>query len=134
MGHAMSERVIRIELDRANRTYEAGDRVTGRIVIVVTGDVNCRGVQLSRYWSTHGRGNRNRGPVHESTLYAGPLRRGQSYSFPFEFTAPATPFTYHGHFLNVDHYLVVNVDLAWARDPEVTEEFIVVPGASSGRA
>lgn len=128
----MSERVVRIELDRANRTYEAGDRINGRVEVVMTRDVDCRGVRLKQYWSTHGKGNGDRGPVVESTLYAGPIVADQHYAFPFEVTASEAPFTYHGHFLNVDHYLEANLDLAWARDPGVTEEYIVVPGPQSG--
>jgi len=57
-----------------------------------------------------------------------PLEFDRTHELPFEFRAPSSPFTYHGQFLNVDHYLEASLDLRWATDPKVEDRFLLVPG------
>ena len=105
---------IAIAFDRPDRRYFGGEQVTGTVTIAVNQDVNCRGIKIERLWKTHGRGNTFRpDPSLLSEEQGRPLHAGQRDTFPFEFTAPATPYTYHGKFLNVDHYVRVRVDVPW---------------------
>ena len=61
-------------------------------------------------------------------LFVGEWQRGQSYSYRFELVAPAAPFTYDGHHLNIDWVVRANVDLPLSRDPNVEVGFDLVPG------
>ncbi len=57
-----------------------------------------------------------------------PLQSGEELLLPFEFQADAWPMTYRGHYINVDHYVKVAVDVPWAIDPKHEEEFILKAG------
>jgi hypothetical protein len=117
-----------IVFDRPDRRYRSGEEVTGNVQVQVNRDVECRGVLLERFWQTHGRGNTTTGPKQADVLEKGFLRAGQVLSFPFRFTAPDGPPTYHGRYLNVDHYVHLRVDVPWAIDPKLKEEYVLLPG------
>jgi len=120
---------ITIEFARADRQYQPGERVEGVVVVRANGDVESRGLQLERYWSTHGKGNTDKSVLDQVTLEgAATWRAGQRAEYPFAFDAPSEPVSYHGHHLNVDHYVKVKVDVAWAFDPKAVEEYLVIPG------
>jgi hypothetical protein len=85
-------------------------------------------VLLERFWQTHGRGNTATGPKRTDILHKGQLRAGQVLEFPFGFTAPDGPPTYRGRYLNIDHYVHLRVDVPWAIDPKLKEEYILEPG------
>ena len=48
--------------------------------------------------------------------------------YPFSFVSERQPVTYHGHYINIDHYVRVDVDVPWAFDPKLEEEYILLPG------
>ena len=104
--------------------------VRGRVLVRVSSGDRCRGVNLVYFWRTHGKGNTDGGEPRRVRLHDGPLEFDHTHEFPFEFRAPPSPFTYHGQLLNVDHYLEASLDLRWATDPKVEEEFLLVPGPS----
>ena len=92
----MSNYDIAISFDRASRSYRGGEKVGGTVTIRVNKDVSCNGIELSRYWHTHGRGNRARGPVIKETLCPKiELRSGEIKELPFSFTADCEPVTYY---------------------------------------
>ena len=125
----MSKCDVNITLDRTNRTFRPGEEVTGTVRVQVNRPVKCDGILLEHFWQTHGRGNTASGNKQTSVLHRGELRAGESMSFPFSVIAPNGPPTYHGHYLNVDHYLNARVDIPWAIDPKRKEEYILLPGA-----
>ena len=126
----MSKCDIRIEFDRDDRTYRGGETVSGTARIRVNKDLTCNGIKLTHYWKTHGRGNTDSGDKYEQVLVEScQLRDGETFELPFSFVAECHPITYRGHFINVDHYVRVDVDVPWAFDPKMEEEFIVLPGA-----
>ena len=125
----MSKCDIVIEFDQADRTYRGGETVSGMVRVQVNKDLTSQGITLTRYWKTHGRGNTDAGTKHEQTLAGeGELRAGETFEFPFSFESECQPLTYHGHHINVDHYVRVNVDVPWAFDPKAEEEYILRPG------
>ncbi|MFH1268528.1 MAG: hypothetical protein ABIK89_22625, partial [Planctomycetota bacterium] len=124
----MSKCDLRIVFDRADRAFRGGDEVSGTVYVEVNQDVECNGIVVERFWQTHGRGNTATGPRQSSVVYRGTLRAGQSLEYPFRFTAPDGPPTYHGRYLNVDHYVAVRVDIPWAIDPKQKEEYVLMPG------
>ncbi|HEX9886528.1 MAG TPA: hypothetical protein VGA70_08575, partial [Longimicrobiales bacterium] len=123
----MSEWDLRIAFSRGDRRYRAGEPVSGTVFARLAGSDRGRGVRLRWHWQTHGEGNRDRGETREIVLHEGTMDEGRMYELPFEFTAPSGPFTYHGNLVNVDHYVEATLDLAWAVDPSIEEEFILVP-------
>ncbi|MBI84775.1 MAG: hypothetical protein CMJ81_16405 [Planctomycetaceae bacterium] len=125
----MSKCDIVIEFDQADRTYRGGETVSGMARVQVNKDLTSQGITLTRYWKTHGRGNTDAGPKHEQTLAGeSELRAGETFEFPFSFQAECQPLTYHGHHINIEHYVRVDVDVPWAFDPKGEEEYILRPG------
>jgi hypothetical protein len=125
----MSKCDVDIVLDRTGRTFRPGEEVTGTVRVRVNRDVKCKGVLLEHFWQTHGRGNKASGTKATVVLYRGSLQAGENLALPFSIAAPNGPPTYHGHYLNVDHYLNARVDIPWAIDPKQKEEYILLPGA-----
>jgi len=124
----MSKCDLRVVFDRTDRTYVGGEEVSGTVHVDVNKDVECNGILVERFWQTHGRGNTATGPKESHVLYKGPLRAGQTLSYPFRFKNPGGPPTYHGHYLNVDHYIHLRVDVPWAIDPKLKEDYLLLPG------
>ena len=120
-----------IVFDRTDRTYDAGEQVTGTVRLTVNKTVNCRNVRVTACWKTHGRGNLASGEYFTLNVHEGELLEGRQYEFPFEFEAGPKPCTYRGHHLNIDHYVEARVDIAWAIDPKFETEFIVLPSPAS---
>ena len=124
----MSKCDLRVVFDRTDRTYRGGEEVSGEVHVRVNQDVTCNGLAIEHFWQTHGRGNRASGGKQSSVVFQGEWRAGESFRYPFRFTAPAGPPTYQGTYLNVDHYVNVRVDIPWAFDPKLKEEYILLPG------
>lgn len=130
----MSKCEIWFEFDQPERTYAVGDVIGGRVHLKVNKDVTAKRVYLRMEWRTHGRGNKKSGGRDEfDFLGQTMLAAGEDHSFPFQFSAPTGPLTYHGKYLNVDWYLRASVELPWALDPKATEDFVVVRGAPDNR-
>ncbi len=125
----MSKCDISITFDQPDRTYRGGDTVSGEVHVQVNKDITSNGIHLTQHWKTHGYGNTDGDDHHGETLAEqSQLTAGQTMTFPFSFAADCQPMTYHGHHINVDHYVKVAVDVPWAFDPKAEEEFILVPG------
>jgi hypothetical protein len=127
----MSKCDFEVEFDRDNRTYLAGEQVSGTVRLRVNKTVQCRKVSIKGLWKTHGRGNHASDEYFEQTVFEGELIEGQTYEFKFEFAAGLHPWTYRGHHLNIDHYIHVRIDVPWALDPKYETEFIVTPSPQS---
>ncbi|GEM_PF-520024 len=125
----MSKCRIVITFDRPDRIYYGGDTVRGVAKIIVQDDTKGNGIKLTHRWRTHGRGNTDYGP-EEIVILAGPqlLMAGEELEFTFEFTAPTYPVTYRGHLIYVDHYVRIDVDVPWSRNPWAEEEYLLRPG------
>ncbi len=118
----MSKCDIKIEVDKT--TYKIGDTVRGVVVVNVDKECKCDALQLKKYWSTHGKGNRDSGRAESLTLFKGVWQAG-SYRYPFKFVLHEGPLSYHGHYINIDWYLAAKADIPWAFDPQDKQEFIV---------
>lgn len=127
----MSKCDIFIGLKRRDKTFQPGDEVTGTVDIQVNKDVKCNKVAIELCWQTHGSGNRQREILDTLEIQGSDWIAGSTYSFDFSFIAPPKPMTYHGHHLNVDHYIRVSVDIPWAIDPSTSQDFILLPGPTS---
>ncbi len=125
----MSKCDLRIEFDRADRTYSGGGTVTGRVFIRVNESVTSKGITLTHHWRTHGRGNVTSGPKEKIELEAArSYSPGEEYEFPFSLETATHPVTYRGTMINVDHYVSIEVDVPWSFNPKAEEEYILVAG------
>ncbi len=118
---------LRIDIDGDRRTYHGGEKISGTLTVRVNAKCQCNGLTLTRLWRTHGRGNRSQGSEQTKDLFKGEWQAGQTFAYPFEFTVPHRPLTYHGHLLNIDWYIVARADIPWAIDPKAEEEFFIEP-------
>ncbi|QEF96295.1 hypothetical protein Mal15_03220 [Stieleria maiorica] len=118
---------LSIELDHPDRVYVGEDKITGTLHVLADADVNCKGLEISSGWRTHGRGNVARGTTETVTLFAGQWSAGQRESYRFELEVAAWPPSYHGNYINVDHYIDARAKIPWAFDPKASAEFVMRP-------
>ena len=118
---------LSIELDDADRTYAGGEKVCGTVRVRADKDVNCSGLQIRTYWATHGRGNVDSKEVQSETLFSGQWLAGEQTEYRFELSVADWPPTYHGHHLNVDHYVEARAKIPWGFDPKTSAPFRVRP-------
>lgn len=130
----MSKCDLSVDFDRKNRQFRSGDVVTGKVTVTVNKDVNCNGIVIGGYWKTHGRGNRDHGLYGQTTVYRGEMAARRSRTYAFRIQVPEAPLTYRGELINVDHYVRVRVDIPWAIDPSLEEEFFVFAGPNAANA
>ena len=126
----MSKCDISIRFDREDRTYAGGEPITGRVVIHVNDDTTCNGITLTHQWKTLW--PRKRSQLDQKKQFAlapaGPLVAGETLDLPFSLTSATHPLTYHGELINIDHYLLAEVNIPWAINPKALEEYILVAG------
>jgi len=125
----MSKCRIVITFDRPDRIYYGGETVRGIAKVNVQDDTKGNGIKLTHRWRTHGRGNTDYGP-EETQILSEPqlLMAGEELVLPFQFLAPTYPVTYRGHLIYVDHYVRIDVDVPWAKNPSAEEEYLLRPG------
>jgi len=130
----MSSCDLSISLDRSDRNYGPGDRVSGTVQVEVSEEVSKQELRVALGWHTHGRGNVAKKEVGRTVLHAGSLEQGTRHSYRFELGLPKEgPYTYHGQNLNVDWQVEARSDISWARDPVAREDILVAPGDVSSR-
>lgn len=108
----MSKNSVNISVDREDRVYFAGETINGTIHVSVDKKENCKGLYLTRFCRTHGKGNRDEIDKSVTKLFQGVLTPGE-YDFPFSVDVLNFPLTYHGHLINIDWYLRAYVDFLW---------------------
>jgi len=121
---------LSVEIDDPERLRHGGETVRGVVHVRCESDVRCDGLSVRSLWETHGRGNVTSDETESKVLFQGDWQAGQTYHYPFDLTAGDWPPTYHGHYLNVDHYIEARADIPWAFDPKTKAAF---PLASSGK-
>ncbi len=124
----MSRCDLAVLFDREDRTHRPGEKVRGKIEVKVNKEVTCKALGVEFCWQTHGKGDRDAKSIDKMVLSEKKWMVGSSLAFPFEFTVPRRPLTYHGNYLNIDYYIKARADISWAIDPKAEEEIIVAPG------
>ncbi|WP_168210549.1 vacuolar protein sorting-associated family 26 protein [Persicimonas caeni] len=130
----MSKCTILVELDDPTRQYVPGDLVSGEVHVTVDSDCKCDALMVELAWETHGRGNHAEGVSTLDIPFQGTWSAGDEHTYPFRFTVPNGPYTYHGHYLNVDWYVRARADIPWAIDPKGKADFLVGPGPKTDPA
>jgi hypothetical protein len=127
----MAKCTVQLILDRPDGLYSMGEKVTGKVQILVDKDVSCKKLRLRREWRTSGRGNRASGGRVDMVLFTGEWRAGSEHTYPFEFDAPPGPVTQQGKLINVHWSLEARADIPWALDPKSERAFHLMPGPVS---
>ena len=122
---------LKIELDDPDRVYWGGSTIEGVVRVRCDADVNCKGLSVKSVWRTHGKGNVDSGEVKSETLFAGTWTAGQDFEYRFQLPIADWPPTYHGTFLNVDHYIDARASVPWSFDPKASVPFTVRPRVSA---
>ena len=120
---------LSIELDDPDTVHVGGEIITGVVRVRVAEDVKCKGLEVQSGWRTHGRGNVAADMAATMTLFAGEWNAGESAEYRFELPIAAWPPSYHGHHLNIDHYVDVRAKIPWGLDPKVSAPFMMQPAA-----
>jgi len=118
---------LSIQLDDPNRVYKGGDLVSGTVHVQADRGVRCKQLEISSLWRTHGSGNVAQEKSDSTVVFQGDWLEDQSYSYRFELTLGEWPPSYHGHHLNVDHYVHARAYVPWSIDPKVDEPVIMRP-------
>ncbi|PJB36631.1 MAG: hypothetical protein CO108_22900 [Deltaproteobacteria bacterium CG_4_9_14_3_um_filter_63_12] len=126
----MSNRSIWISLDESNAAFRPGDELRGKVHVSLEKESTIDSLPLVFEWYTHGKGNKASSTVRRLDLFQGKLFPGHR-SYDFVFTVPDGPFTYHGHYLNVDWQLRTWLDIPWAIDPKFERRVAVFPTEGS---
>lgn len=129
----MSRCDLRVEVDGIKTQagslleFSGGETLRGRVHVTVNENVRCRGLTIKSLWRTHGRGNVAEAVQDEVTVFNGEWLAGETASYDFQITLGDWPPSYHGHHLNVDHYVEAVADIPWAFDPKARQQVIVRP-------
>lgn len=118
---------LSIELDQPDAVHEGGGTITGVVRVIADGDVNCSGLEVQSGWRTHGRGNVASGTAEAITLFSGQWHAGEAYEYRFELPIAHWPPSYHGHYLNVDHFVDARAKIPWGFDPKASAPFLMRP-------
>lgn len=119
-------RAITIEV-KGERTLRPGQRVQGTVRVEVEKKTTCKALTLTLQQVAHGRGNTRTHSADVEVLFTGEWAPGV-YTYPFNVLVPdGGPFTYHGHYLNIDWQLHAAADVPWALDPKDTVDLVVMP-------
>ena len=118
---------LSIQLDDSKALHPGGGKITGVVHVDVDKDVNCKGLEVKSVWKTHGRGNVASGDAEVQTLFTGEWRAGEKKEYRFELAIAQWPPSYHGHYLNVDHYVEARAKIPWAFDPKASAPFLMRP-------
>jgi len=116
---------LTIQLDEPHRPRIGGETISGTVSVKATGPVRCSGLEVTSYWTTHGRGNVERGDADSAVIFEGEWDALREYSYPFTLTTAAWPPTYYGTYLNVSHFVRARAKLPWSSDPKSEAEFVV---------
>ncbi len=118
---------LTIELDDPKSVHAGGGTITGAVHVNVDKTVTTKGLLVESCWATHGRGNVDSGTVKTRTLYTGEWIAGAKHEYRFELPIGNWPPSYHGSYLNVDHYVKARVLIPWGFDPKASATFLMRP-------
>ena len=108
---------LAIELEDPERIYRGGDQIRGTVVVWTDKAVNCSDLVVEANWETHGRGNVTKGEPNRESVFRGEWQPGE-HRYDFQVELARWPPTYHGNYLNVDHYIRARAKIPWSFDPQ----------------
>ncbi|TWT82557.1 hypothetical protein CA13_40200 [Planctomycetes bacterium CA13] len=126
---------LSIELEKEPEfLHDGGATIRGTLHVHVDKGVSCSGLVVESVWRTHGQGNVAKGTAESKTLFKGEWTEGQSESYPFELSIAEWPPSYHGRYLNIDHYIDARAKIPWSFDPKASVPFLMRPTCNREQA
>ncbi len=124
---------IEVVLDRADRTYHAGETVSGNVLVHPEKELHCR-LRLQWCWYAVAKDALDDEGQPQSTVLAQELdcAAGERRTFPFSFEAPRSPATYAGsHFTLGWSAVAIAEGSGRHKDPVAGSGFVLkaAPGA-----
>ena len=127
-----------IRFDQVQATHEGLpvfrplDQISGSVQIIPKRDLNkARDTTLELRWYTTGRGDTDAGVIESRVLHQGAISQSMTLSDSFRFTLPQEPWSFSGHYININWAIRVLIDLPMASDISLTENFLMLPGDGS---
>lgn len=126
--------VLQVIFDRQDHRYRFGELVSGKVVVMPESERTFSNIWITYRWRTHGRGNRDEGREEKLNLGADniTIKARESKEFPFRFTAPNGPVTYHGHLINVDWYLTAHARSGYSFHRKCEQDFLLQSSDPTG--
>ena len=108
-----------------------GETITARILVSAPRAIKCKQLTAKLRFFAHGSGNAHQKVVEEKALYAGEFSPGQ-HEYTVQFVLPYGPYSYAGHYMNLDWEVQAYLDIPWALDKKGATQFsLVSEGASA---
>ncbi len=126
----MAKCSFQILFDNDQSVVRAGETISGKIVAIPDTDINCKSLNVSCSWSTHGRGNVASGVIDTVSVYQGQMQAGKKYEYPFKLKTATWPPTYYGTYINVSHYVEAVAKVSWSTDPKASREIQLIGSVS----
>jgi hypothetical protein len=123
---------LEIRLAERDRTCHPGDVVRGEVWVRVERPVACEKLLVRRLWRARGHGNPEEGRPAIQDLFHGEWSPGRIHRYPFEFTLPNGPATYHGRFFRLGWIIDASAEVPGAIDPRAEVELALEPGPAEG--
>jgi hypothetical protein len=120
---------LTIRLDNPDQVHTGGEMISGTVHVACETDVKCNALEISTVWRTHGKGNVASGIAESQTLFSGSWKADEQNAYPFELRIADWPPSYHGHYLNIDHYIDVRAKIPWSFDAKASQPFQMRPGS-----
>ncbi len=115
-----------IELEEGRQQFFAGDVIRGTLTVRANEDIKCDALYVRHKWATHGKGNVTSGEGIPANLFSGKFNSGDHQKYDFTINTLDWPPTYHGHYLNVDHFIEACVSIPWAFDVKQTQSITLL--------
>jgi hypothetical protein len=91
------------------RAYRPGEAISGSVTITPEDDMSAEGIRVSLNWFTSGKPDSDRRVMDKIEITGGVLTRGVEARHDFHFTLPDAPWSYQGHYVNVNWAITIEV-------------------------
>lgn len=125
---------LQIVFDRPDGEFVLGEKISGRVDIMVEEACKYRKLTLIPTWIISGEGGYDMGKGDGQEFPEGTWDAGKSASIPFEILSPAGPLTYHGNLFSLDWWLMAQADITLSPDAFAKMPFVLAARQSEGPA
>lgn len=119
---------LNLRLDRDDGVYRADESITGRLDVRADDDTEFNELRVVPTWRAHGRAGTDTGRIPGKRIEGEALSAGETREYAFEIEPSPGPYSYRGHYINIDWQLQAEADVDWAFDPSEEVDFRLEPG------
>ena len=118
---------IRIEFDRPDACYPNNSYVSGQIVMEARKRIVSKCLFVGGIWKASGKRIKHAVKYEQIVAPFRTMQAGELCEVPYRIRTPSGPPSYHGHLLNVHHYVRVRVEFLWVFVLSRNNEYFLVP-------